>query len=89
MSDIGMNDAVFANAAPRRDRKPQRARLGKMLAGVTLDAIDFPTAKEATSASAGQLASLGWACTVVLIVLGALSLGAFAAYRSPKVPTGE
>ncbi len=29
MSDIGMNDAVFANAAPRRDRKPQRARLGK------------------------------------------------------------
>jgi len=63
--------------------------LGKMLAGVTLDAIAFPTAKEAATASAAQLASLGWACTVVLIVLGALSLGVFAGYRSPQVPTGQ
>jgi Na+/melibiose symporter-like transporter len=63
--------------------------LGKMLAGVTLDVIAFPTAREAASASAAQLTSLGWACTVVLIVLGALSLGVFAGYRSPQAPAGQ
>ncbi len=55
--------------------------LGKMLAGVTLDLIAFPTANAAQGVTAAQLSSLGWACTGVLIALGALSLGAFAAYR--------
>ena len=58
--------------------------LGKLLAGVTLDAISFPTAQQAAHASATQLSALGWACTIVLIVLGALSLGIFGGYCSPK-----
>ena len=61
--------------------------LGKMLAGVTLDAIAFPTAQgAAASATPAQLSALGWACTLVLLVLGALALGAFAAYRSASRP---
>jgi Na+/melibiose symporter-like transporter len=60
--------------------------LGKMLAGVTLDAISFPTAKAAASATAQQLSTLGWACTAVLIALGALSLGVFAGYRPMPRP---
>jgi Na+/melibiose symporter-like transporter len=57
--------------------------LGKMLAGVTLDAIAFPTAQgAAVNASAAQLSALGWACVLVLLVLGAIALGAFAPYRA-------
>jgi Na+/melibiose symporter-like transporter len=57
--------------------------LGKMLAGITLDVIDFPAASTAAGASAAQLSLLGWACTIVLLALGTLSLGTFAGYRSP------
>jgi GPH family glycoside/pentoside/hexuronide:cation symporter len=58
--------------------------LGKMLAGVTLDAISFPVARDAAAATAAQLSALGWACAAVLLVLGVLSLGVFAGYRAPR-----
>ena len=57
--------------------------LGKMLAGVTLDAIAFPAAQgAAVDATAAQLSALGWACVLVLLVLGAVALLVFAPYRS-------
>ncbi len=58
--------------------------LGKLLAGITLDVVAFPTAQTAARATSEQLSSLGWACAVVLIALGAIALGAFAPYRPPR-----
>jgi Na+/melibiose symporter-like transporter len=62
--------------------------LGKMLAGVTLDVIAFPTAQDAAMATAAQLSALGWACTLVLLALGGIALVVFAPYRSPGEAPG-
>lgn len=58
--------------------------LGKMLAGVTLDVIAFPKAEGVAAATGEQLSALGWACAIVLLVLGAIALGVFAGYRPPR-----
>jgi Na+/melibiose symporter-like transporter len=58
--------------------------LGKMLAGVTLDLIAFPRAAGVAAATGEQLSALGWACAIVLLVLGAIALGVFAGYRPPR-----
>ena len=58
--------------------------LGKLLAGVTIDLIDLPSAKEAHLITASQLGALGWSSVITLLVLGVLSVLAFSGYRSPK-----
>jgi Na+/melibiose symporter-like transporter len=58
--------------------------LGKLLAGVIIDVIDLPAAKDAALITPAQLDLLGWSAAVTLLVLGVLALFAFAGYRSPE-----
>jgi Na+/melibiose symporter-like transporter len=62
--------------------------LGKLIAGLLIDFIKLPTAKEAALITPAQLAGLGWSCVVVLTVLGGLGVLIFSAYRSP-IPVAQ
>jgi len=57
--------------------------LGKLLAGVIIDLIQLPSAKDAALISAAQVDALGWSSAITLLVLGALALAAFTGYRTP------
>jgi Na+/melibiose symporter-like transporter len=57
--------------------------LGKLLAGIIIDAIQLPSAEQAALITPGQLASLGWWCAGTLLVLGALGVASFSGYQSP------
>mgnify|MGYP006392729457 FL=1 len=58
--------------------------LGKLIAGVTIDLIDLPSAQNADLITTSQLDVLGWSCAITLLVLGALGVLGFSGYRSPK-----
>jgi Na+/melibiose symporter-like transporter len=61
--------------------------LGKLLAGVIIDLIRLPSAKEASLITEAQLNGLGGWCVALLLVLGALGVTTFAGYRpTPRRP---
>jgi Na+/melibiose symporter-like transporter len=57
--------------------------LGKLLAGIIVDAIRLPAADQAALITPGQLASLGWWCAGTLLVLGLAGVISFSGYQSP------
>jgi len=58
--------------------------LGKLLAGLIIDAIALPSAENADLITQAQLDSLGWWSTVVLLLLGFLGVISFSGYRTPE-----
>jgi len=58
--------------------------LGKLLAGLIVDATDLPTAENIELITAAQLDSLGWWSAITLLVLGVLGVISFAGYRPLK-----
>ncbi len=58
--------------------------LGKLIAGVTIDLIDLPSAQNADLITASQMNVLGWSCAITLLVLGTLGVLGFSGYRSPE-----
>jgi Na+/melibiose symporter-like transporter len=58
--------------------------LGKLLAGLIIDAIALPSAENADLITQAQLDSLGWWSTIVLLLLGLLGVISFSGYRTPE-----
>ncbi len=58
--------------------------LGKLLAGLIIDAIALPTAENADLITQTQLDELGWWSSIVLLLLGVLGVWSFSGYRTPN-----
>lgn len=58
--------------------------LGKLLAGLIIDAIALPSAENADLITAAQLDSLGWWSALTLILLGVFGVWSFSGYRTLK-----
>lgn len=62
--------------------------LGKLLAGLIIDAIALPSADQADLITQAQLDGLGWWSAVTLLLLGVLGVWSFSGYRTPAREPG-
>lgn len=63
--------------------------LGKLLAGLIVDAIALPSAEDAALITQAQLDGLGWWSALVLLLLGVLGVVSFSGYRTPGQPAAS